>query len=72
MRFYKRLILIVVATIFVGNIFLFFLVNRDGDSLIISIVLSITEILLLSFTLWYWEEKHPTQQRKYKTFRKFQ
>lgn len=60
---YTKLILIVTVIIFLCNFIMLLVVQKDGKSLILSVALSITEIILLMSVGWYWLQTHPLKKK---------
>jgi hypothetical protein len=52
----NKLILVLVAIIFLCNIVLYFVVQVGGESIILSVAITLTELFALVLTLWYWME----------------
>jgi len=58
----NKLLLVLITIIFLCNFVMYFVVKIDGESLILTIAITMTEVLALIFTLWYWME-HASELR---------
>ena len=59
----NKLLLVLITIIFLCNFVMYFVVKIDGESLILTIAITMTEVLALIFTLWYWRQASPLPAR---------
>ncbi|HVA96331.1 MAG TPA: hypothetical protein VND99_01630 [Candidatus Acidoferrales bacterium] len=58
----RRIIIIVGGVIIFSNLILYYLVRMDGVGIIISLAVSITEVIILGIAGWYCMQKSPAKK----------
>ena len=66
---YTRLILIVLATLFLCNFTLLLLVQNAVQSLFLSVAISITEVIALMVAVWYGQAHYHVMKKNMKSIR---
>ena len=60
---YRRLILIVIAILFICNFVLLLLVQNNREALSLSVTIGISEMLALIIVAWYWQRHYRAKKK---------